>query len=94
MKKFLLAAAIIAGTASSVFAANSDLQGKVMSDLLGANQTGATANPTSQPLSGSLTDKAMQDTPGVTGRGVTAFPTSKPQSGSLTDKAMRDLIGS
>lgn len=93
MNKILLAVALIAGTATSAFAA-SDIQGKVMGDLLGANQRGATANPTAQPQSGSLTDKAMQDTPGVTGPGRTVTPTAKPYSGSLSDKAMRDQLGS
>ena len=93
MKKFLLAAALVASAASSAFA-TSDIQAKVMSDLLGANQNGATSNPTAQPQSGSLADKAMRDLPGVTGPGRTAMPTAKPFSSSLADKVSRDQLGS
>ena len=94
MKKILLAIALIAGAATSAFATPSDIHGKVMGDLLGANRTGATANPTAQPQSGSLADKAMRDLPGVTGPGRTATPTAKPITSSLSDKATRDQLGS
>jgi hypothetical protein len=96
MNKFILATALIIGTASTAFAYPSDLTGKATSDLLGASNRSvtATANPTANPQSGSLTDKAMRDAPGVVANGRTTNPTAKPQTGSLTDKAAMDLLGS
>ncbi len=94
MNKLILAVALIAGAATSAFAAPATLTEKATSDLIGAGLRGITSNPTAIPEDYSLAGKVMRDAPGVRGAGRTAMPTAKPFSGSLSDKAMRDQLGS
>jgi len=95
MKKSILAAAIIAATASVAFAQAPDsdqsLTGKAMKDQPGTTG-GSTANPTAVPESGAATQKAMKDQPGTTG-GSTDMPKAKADDGSLTGKAMKEAPG-
>jgi hypothetical protein len=90
MKTPFLAVTLLALSATFAFADNS-LPAKAMKDHPGTT-SGATADPTAKPDSGSLSEKAMQDQPGVNKdtTGKTADPTAKPADGSLADKAMKD----
>lgn len=95
MYKSVFAAAILAISASAVFAADDkNLTGKAMDDHPGTTG-GATAKPTVKPESGSLAEKAMQDQPGVNKdkTGVTADPNAVPADDSLAAKASKDAPG-
>ena len=91
MKQSILAAAIIAATASVAFAqapdSDSSLTGKAMKDQPDTTG-GSTSNPTAVADTGAATQKAMKDQPGTKG-GTTA----KPDDGSATTKAMKDQPG-
>ena len=92
MKKAILAAVVLAASASFALAADdSSLSDKAMKDQPGTTG-GSTANPTAVPESGTATQKAMKDQPGTKG-GSTDMPTAKPDSGSLSEKAMKDQPG-
>jgi hypothetical protein len=92
MKMPFLAVTMLALSSAAALAADDNsISGKEMHDLA-AKHSGATANPTAKPDSGSLSEKAMNDQPGVNSdtTGKTGDPTSKPADGSLAGKAMRD----
>jgi hypothetical protein len=94
MKKSILAAVIIAATASVAFAQSSDdgsISSKAMKDQPGT-MGGSTSDPTAKPDDGMATTKAMKDQPGTMG-GSTTNPTAKPEDGSATTKAMKDQPG-
>jgi len=96
MMKPFLAAMVLALSTSVAFAAeDSNLTTKAMKDLPGNNGSGATANPTAKPNSGSLSEKQMQDQPGVNSdtTGRTATPNAKPSDGSLSGAEMEQNSG-
>ena len=65
MKKSILAAVILAASASFALAADDNsLSDKAMKDQPGT-MGGSTDMPTAKPDSGSLADKAMKDQPGT-----------------------------
>lgn len=91
MKSYILAAAILAATSSLALAQNATE--KAMQDHPGhTSSSGATANPTAKPNSGSLSEKAMQQQPGVNSdkSGTTASPNAQPDTNSLSGKEMQD----
>ena len=94
MKKSILAAVILAATASFAYAADDgSLSDKAMKDQPGT-MGGSTDMPTAKPADGSATTKAMKDQPGTTG-GSTNMPNAKADDAdkSLTGKAMKDAPG-
>jgi hypothetical protein len=97
MKKSIIAAMILAASASLAFAEtakpdDNSLSGKEMKD--GATlKGGSTDMPKAKPADGSLAGKAMQDSPGVTGGGSTDMPNAKPEDGSIAGKEMHDAPG-
>ena len=92
MKKTMLAAVILAATASFALAADDgSLSDKAMKDQP-VTTGGSTDTPTAKPGDSSATTKAMKDQPGTTG-GSTDMPTAKPEDGSATTKAMKDQPG-
>jgi hypothetical protein len=95
MKTRILAALVIAASATLAFAEDGNVTTKAMKDLPGNTGAGTTANPTAKPDSGSLSEKQMQDQPGVNSdkSGKTANPTAKVEDGSLSAKEMKDAPG-
>lgn len=97
MKRYLLAAAILALTPAVTLAQSeqkdpSSLSNKATKDQPGATSgSGSTAAPTAKPSSGSLSDKAMKDQPGTDG-GSTGEPTAQPKSNDLP-AAQKDDMG-
>lgn len=91
MKASILAAVLLAVSASFATAEDGNITTKAMKDLPGTSG-GTTANPTAKPDSGSLSEKQMQNQPGVNtdSSGKTANPTAKVEDGSLTTKEMKN----
>jgi hypothetical protein len=91
MRKFILAAALLAATATGSYATS--LSDKVQMDNPGVTGGGATANPLAKPDTGGLSDHVMRLNPGVTGVGGPANQAARPDdAGSLSAKATRDLL--
>jgi hypothetical protein len=99
MKKSILAAVILATTATVALAQatkpdDSSLGTKAMKDQPGTTTGGGTATPNAKPddADKSLPAKAMEDQPGTMG-GDTKNPTAKPADSSLGTKAMKEQPG-
>lgn len=91
MKTSILAAVLLAVSASFAVAGDGNITTKAMKDLPGTSG-GTTANPTAKPNSGSLSEAQMQNQPGVNkdSTGTTTNPTAKPDDGSLTGNEMKN----
>jgi hypothetical protein len=92
MKKSIVAALILASTASVALAQDNSLSGKEMKDSPGVQGAGKTDMPNAKPLAGSV-DSTEMKAPGVTGGGKTDMPRAKPDDGSLSGKEMKDAPG-
>lgn len=95
MKRYILAAAVLAMTPAVTLAQAekqdpSSLSTKAMKDQPGTKADGSTATPTAKPSSGSLSDKAMKDNPGTDG-GSTGEPTAQPKTNDLPAAAKEDM---
>ena len=90
MKMSIVAALILASTATFALAAEPDssLSGKAMKDSPGVQGAGKTDMPNSKPISGSV-DSTEMKAPGVTSGGKTDMPNAKPNAGSIDDTEMK-----
>jgi hypothetical protein len=90
MKKSIVAALILASTATFALAAEPDssLSGKEMKDSPGVQGAGKTDMPNAKPNPGSV-DSTEMKTPGVTNGGNTDMPNAKPNAGSLDSTEMK-----
>jgi hypothetical protein len=88
MKKSIVAALILASTATFALAEEPDssLSGKAMKDSPGVQGAGKTDMPNAKPVSG--VDSTEMKAPGVTSGGRTDMPNAKPNSGSIDSTEM------